>query len=289
MEPHFKRVVIHGVGLLGGSVGMALKKKGLADRVVGLGRSPEHLDRARELGAVDETTTEPADALRGADALISCLPPRNIRESFALVGSLLAPGAFVTDVGSVKRTIVEAGEKELGSDTLFIGSHPMAGSAESGVSAARDDLYEGACCIITPTERTLERALTTATGFWQALGARVTIMTPERHDHVLAGVSHLPHLAAASLVEGLYRDGDSTLLLREILGNGFRDATRIAGADPTLWTQIFAENRTALLENLDAHLEIMREWRELLAREDAGIDIMERLEKARDHRRELNP
>lgn len=289
MEPHFKRVVIHGVGLLGGSVGMALKKRGLADRVVGLGRSPERLDRARELGAVDETTTEPADALRGADALVSCLPPRNIRESFSLLQSLLAPGAFVTDVGSVKRTIVEAGENELGADTLFIGSHPMAGSAKSGVSAARADLYEGACCIITPTERTPERALTTATGLWRALGARVTIMTPERHDEVLAGVSHLPHLAAASLIEGLYREGDSTLLLREILGNGFRDATRIAGADPTLWTQIFAENRAALLRNLDAHLEIMGEWRELLSREDAGIDIMERLEKARDRRRELNP
>lgn len=288
MAPHFKRVVIYGVGLMGGSLGMAMRRRRMAETVVGLGRSRRTLERAISLGALDEATTDEAAALGGADALILCLPPRLIRKRWSDVAPLLAPGAFVTDVGSVKGAVVREAETHLPEGVLFIGCHPMAGSEMAGIEAARGDLFDGASCFVTPTDRTPLRALTLAVSFWRALDSRVAIINPERHDRLLAAISHLPHLAATSLVQALYAQGDSTLFYRSVIGNGFRDTTRIAAGDAQLWEQIFSENREALVENLDRWIDILNRWRDLLSRGDTSSEIIETLERAGDQRRSLS-
>lgn len=288
MAPHFKRVVIYGVGLMGGSLGMAMRRRRMAGVIVGLGRSKKTLERAVSLGALDEFHTEAAEALAGADALILCLPPRVIRKRWSELAPLVEPGTFVTDVGSVKSTVVEEAERHLPGEALFVGSHPMAGSELAGVQAARGDLFEGASCFVTPTERTPVKALTQAVGFWRALDSRVVILTPDRHDQLLAAISHLPHLAAVALVQTLYSRGDSTLFFRSVIGNGFRDTTRIAAGDAQLWEQIFTENREALGENLDRMIEILRHWRELLSRPDSSSEMIEELAEASLHRRGLS-
>ncbi len=287
MPPHFKRAVIQGVGLLGGSLGMAMRRRGMTDEIVGLGRSVKRLERARQLGSIDSFSSDPAEALKGADALIVCTPPRTIRKSWGDLSPLIAPGTFVTDVGSVKEALVTAAEKSLGADTLFIGSHPMAGSEKSGVEAARSDLFEGSPCFITPTERTAPNAIVLASQFWRAVGCRIVIAHPKRHDELMASISHLPHLAAVALVQVLYEEGDSTPYLKAVVGNGFRDTTRIAAGPADVWEQIFTENSEALVKQLDKWIAALQKWRELLGQRDGSSDIMKALEAASQHRLDL--
>lgn len=273
---------------MGGSLGMALRGRGLAQEVVGLGRSQERLESARELGALDSFTTQPREALRGADALISCLPCRDIRQKWRGLASLIQPGAFVTDVGSVKRSIVKEAESALDKSVLFVGSHPMAGSEKSGVGASRENLFDGACCFVTPTDRTPREALGVAAQFWQALGSRIVIMDPERHDALLASISHLPHLFAAALVQTLYTSGDSATLLRSIMGKGFLDSTRIAEGEPRVWEQIFRENSSALGHELERLIEILQQWRAMISASDSGEEIIERLTETSLQRKQLS-
>lgn len=270
----FQRLVIDGVGLLGGSLGMSLKRLGLARTVVGLGRSPERLERARDLGALDEGQTDPAAALAGADALVLAVPPRRICERLEELAPLIPPGAFVTDVGSVKARIVETAERVLPVSTLFIGSHPMAGSEKSGVEFARPNFYQGSACILTPTARTRPEALALAREMWEALGSRIVVAEPARHDTLLAGVSHLPHLAAAALMQALRRKLGDPAEMSPVAGGGLRDTTRIAASDPALWKEIFTENAPALLETLDAYLAVLQEWRAALAGAEPAMEKM---------------
>jgi len=284
--PHFRRIVIDGVGLLGGSLGMALRRRRMAEEVIGLGRSRKRLERARQLGGVDSCTTDAAEAFRQADAVLICLPPRLIRARLAEVAAQVSPGAFVTDVGSVKEAIVGEAEERLPEDCLFIGSHPMAGSERTGVEAARGDLFEGQACFLTPTAATRRAALTLAVRFWRSLGARVVITDPARHDRLVSAISHLPHLAAVALIQTLYSRGDSTPFYQAVIGNGFRDSTRVAAGDAETWEQIFIENAPALTADLDTLLEVLSEWRDRLARGGSG-EIAERLAEAGGLRREL--
>lgn len=286
MEPHFQRVVIHGVGLLGGSLGMALRRRKIARAVTGLGRSADRLARARDLGALDEFETDPAEALRGADAFISCVPPREIRSNWKSLGPLLRPGMFITDVGSVKTGVVRAAEEALAAGTEFIGSHPMAGSEKSGAEAARADLFEGACCFLTPTDSTLPVALRRATAFWKAVGCRIVLASPARHDRLMAATSHLPHLVAAALADRLYSGGDATLFHRFILGNGFRDTTRIAAGPADVWEQIFSDNADSLGAELDRLIEELRSFRDLVR--SGGEPLRSFLDRASVRRKNLD-
>lgn len=264
--PRFERLVIFGVGLLGGSLGLAARRRGIASHVVGLGRSQERLERARQLGALDECQTRPQAALAGADALVLAVPPRQIREKIPELAPLVEPGAFVTDVGSVKRGIVEVGQVAFGSSVGFVGSHPMAGSEKTGVVHARSDFYEGCACVVTPTEHTPEPALKLALRLWRALGARMVIATPERHDQLLAGISHLPHVVASALMQTLGRGWATPRQVGAMAGGGLIDTTRIAGADPEMWRQILSENGPAVRACLDRYMDILKEWREALDR-----------------------
>lgn len=264
--PRFQRLVIYGVGLLGGSLGMALKRRAMASEVVGLGRSMERLEKARQYGTIDHAATDPEEAMQGADALIVGLPPRMIRERWAELAPLMNDGMFVTDVGSTKAGIVAAAEATLPPGVRFIGSHPMAGSEKTGAEHGRSDFYENAACILTPSGRTAPETTELATRFWEALGARVITMSPERHDTLLAGISHLPHLLASALMQMLARGEAPMEEIAAIAGGGLRDLTRIAGADPDIWRQILGENAPAVVESLDAYIELLQEWRAALDR-----------------------
>jgi cyclohexadieny/prephenate dehydrogenase len=232
----FHRVSILGVGLLGGSIGLAIRSKVSSCKVAGYGHRRATLERALEIGAIDEAYDTAAEAVRGADLVVLCTPVGLLGEILTQIAPALGGGAVVTDVGSTKRSVVEAGERVLPAGVHFVGSHPMAGSEKRGVEFARTDLFENATCIMTPTPRTDQAASAKVEGFWRLLGMRTTRLSPEQHDQLLAEVSHLPHAVAAALVA---MQADAALPLA---GKGFLDATRIAGGDGGLWRDILLDN-----------------------------------------------
>ncbi|HZL34977.1 MAG TPA: prephenate dehydrogenase [Tepidisphaeraceae bacterium] len=243
MQP--KRISILGVGLLGGSIGLAVRQRLNGCAVVGYGHRRATLDAALTSGALDEGYEQLAPAVRGADLVILCTPVGLFRPLLAELAPLLSPGTLVTDVGSTKRTVVTAAEELLSPQVHFVGSHPMAGSEKRGVEFARADLYDGALCILTPTSRTDADALSRIEQFWEILGMRTCRISPEAHDRQLSDVSHLPHALAAALIA--MQEPDSMALA----GKGFHDMTRIAGGDPTLWRDIFLDNRDNLCASID--------------------------------------
>jgi prephenate dehydrogenase len=242
------RVSILGVGLLGGSIGMALRSRLSSCKVIGYGHRPSTLQKAIEFGAIDEAYDSAAQAVRDADLIILCTPVGLLGEMLRQIGPSLTAGAVVTDVGSTKRSVVAAGENLLPAGTHFVGSHPMAGSEKRGVEFARTDLFENATCILTPTERTDAAALAGVEEFWRLLGMQTTRLSPEEHDRLLADVSHLPHAVAAALV-AMQEDAGLPLA-----GKGFLDATRIAGGDGGLWRDILQDNA----DNMRASLGRLR-------------------------------
>lgn len=254
MSP-FRRLAVVGLGLIGGSVARGVKARGLAEEVVGVGRDPVRLHEAHRAGAADRVVTELAGGLRGADLVLLATPvgslPALAREAWAL----LEPGAVLTDVGSVKGeivTVVGASPPRPGAG--FVGGHPLAGSEQSGFSASHPDLFEGAVTILTPTDTTPPEAVARVTALWEGLGSQVRLMLPDEHDRTVAVISHLPHLAAYALV-GV--TGEEVLPLA---ARGFRDTTRIAASDETLWTDIFRGNRAALLAAVGSLTALLARW-----------------------------
>jgi prephenate dehydrogenase len=239
---------ILGVGLLGGSIALAAREAIKGCKIRGYGHRAETLREAQSTGIIDEAYADPASAVRGADLVILCTPVGILGKLLRMIGPALSPQAVVTDVGSTKRSVVQAAEKSLPGGVLFVGSHPMAGSEKRGVANARADLCREALCIVTPTDRTPPGATEAAEEFWQRIGMRTTRMSPEDHDRRLADISHLPHALAAALVA---MQDDATLPLA---GGGFRDVTRIAGGDAGLWRDIFLDNA----DNLRASVQRLR-------------------------------
>lgn len=286
MTPLFERLVVAGVGLVGGSLALAAREAGAAQEVVGFGRSEANLRVAQERGLVDRVTRDPAAAVAGADAIVLAVP---VGACAALAETLrphARPGALLTDVASVKADVVAALEARWSAVGPVVGAHPIAGSEASGAGAARADLFRGRRCILTPTPSTDARALERVRRLWDAVGARVEEMAPALHDELLARVSHLPHMVAYALVAAvrdLEIDGREALAYA---GTGFRDTTRIAGSPPELWRDIALANalplRAALAEfraELD-HLE-----RLIAAGDAAGLEAA--LAAAREVRRRL--
>jgi prephenate dehydrogenase len=242
MQP--TRLSILGVGLLGGSIGLAVKAAGMACRVVGYGHRRETVERALEVGAIDESASSSKAAVAGADLVILCTPVGLFDRIMAEIASEVGEQTVVTDVGSTKRSVVALAERLLPHPAQFVASHPMAGSEKRGVEFARADLFQGARCILTPTDRTNPAAVETVASFWQALGMTTTQMSPEEHDRLVCDVSHLPHAVAAALVA---MQQDAALPLA---GKGFLDATRIAGGDGSLWRDILQDNRDNLADSV---------------------------------------
>ena len=261
-----QELAIVGVGLLGGSVAKAARASGLARRVVGVGRDTSRLRPALEDGTLDAATTDLDMGVREADFVLLAAPVLAIEGLLERVWRAAPEGTVITDVGSTKRNIVRAAERLADARPLtFVGSHPLAGSEQSGYRAARADLFRGATVVVTPTDRTELAALKRTTEFWEALGARVSSLDPETHDRAVAAISHLPHLIACALVDGAGRVEPSAL---DLAARGFRDTTRIAAGDPEMWTEIFLANRDALSASVEGFQQALADLQRAI---DAGV------------------
>lgn len=258
----FGTVTIVGVGLIGGSIGLALRSRGLADRVIGLGRDRERLDEAKRLGTIDEGTTDLQDAVDQTDIVVVCTPTDRIAEDVRSIAAASRSGVMITDAGSTKRRIVEAVERDDRARHVFIGAHPLAGSERRGAEASRADLLEGRVCALTPTNRTPPELLSRAEAFWSGLGCRTVMLDPDAHDRALARTSHLPHVVASALALSIPSEHLS------MAAGAYRDGTRVAASDPDLWVAIFLENPEHLQSALEDFQETLNRFRDALQRGD---------------------
>jgi prephenate dehydrogenase len=257
------QLTIVGVGLIGGSVGLAAKARGVARRVVGVGRDPRTLARAEAGGAIDEFTTDLAAGAKAADVVVVCTPVDRVAADVRTAAVSAPPRCVVTDAGSTKGNIVRelAGKLPAGA-APFVGSHPLAGSEKRGAAHSKADLFADRLVIVTPTNDTDAEAASVVDLFWQSLGAKVVRMDPFEHDQALAVTSHLPHAAAAGLA------AVTPFAWLGLTAGGFRDCTRVAGGDADLWAAIFEANREAVLGAVDRFTERMTAFRTALAAGD---------------------
>jgi prephenate dehydrogenase len=244
----FEQLGLIGCGLMGGSFALALKKAGLVKRVVGYSKSPSTTERARQMGVIDIEAPSALLAVSGADIVLVAVPVSATEATFKAIKHLVTPQMLIMDVGSTKRDVIDAGRRGLREHIgSFVPAHPIAGKELSGVEHADADLYAGRQIILTPIERTLTVQLQKAIDVWTALGCRVLQMSPEQHDAAFASVSHLPHLIAFALMNGISGQAQGQDYL-SLAGPGFRDFTRIAASDPKVWRDIMISNREELLE-----------------------------------------
>jgi prephenate dehydrogenase len=265
----FNKMAIIGVGLLGASLAKACKEKSLVEEICGFGRNRANLEKARSLNIIDEVPTDLVDAVKDADLIVLCTPVSTIVPLIQEVISKIQPEAIITDVGSVKNNVVRDAEKIIRDDVFFVGSHPIAGGENSGLEASTASLYKGAKCIVTPTEKTNEKALEKISSFWQAVGMNVMTLSVEEHDYVFGAVSHLPHIVAYALMNtlGALKTQDN----REVTifsGAGLKDITRIASSDPVMWRDIFLTNRTHSLNLIDQFQNKLNEIRSNIEKGD---------------------
>src|SRR3990172_6000041 len=243
----FEKITVLGVGLIGASFSLAMKKAGLCGKVTGFGRNRENLKKAAERGIIDSFEADPASACAGSDLVLFSTPVGSFLDLARQASSSFKKGAIVTDAGSVKGGLVYEMEKMLPEGVYYIGAHPIAGSDRSGLDSARSDLFRNARCILTPTERSDPGALGKVMEMWRSLGSVVMTLGPEEHDRIYASVSHMPHMIAYALVNTV-ADVDPSYL--GFSGQGFRDMTRIASSSPELWRDICPLNRENLMEML---------------------------------------
>jgi prephenate dehydrogenase len=286
MTVHFTQVTIIGVGLIGGSLGMILKRKGLADRVIGVGRRVENLKKAVELGAIDRYVVDSTEGVREAELVVLATPVDTYDRHLKEWASCLKVGAIVTDVGSVKGSLVEQAEAVMPHGVHFVGAHPIAGKEKTGVVAGTPQLFTGARCIITPTKTTNPDALARVRALWRETGAVVIEMEPHTHDKILGAVSHLPHVAAFALVNALIDLRDRAIPSLDLAGHsggGLRDTTRIAASSPEMWRDIFLWNRDNIVACIEAYEQSLTRLKQLIKSGDAA-GIEKELERAKQER-----
>lgn len=280
----FQKVALIGIGLLGGSLGLAIKKKKIAGRVVGYVRRGASVADCQTRNVVDEATQNLSVAVKDADLVILCTPISQMRSLTEQMKQVLKAGALVTDVGSVKGGICAELEISLAeTKALFVGSHPMAGAEKIGVEGSRDDLFEKAVVVITPTPQSNPAAVAKLEAFWQALGSRLMKMSPETHDDLVSRSSHLPHVVAAELacyVLSPAHPKEQAMLC----ANGFKDTTRIASGSPEMWRDISLANRKNLSRVLGVFLEDLEEFKIALdqGNESAVQEFFENAKLRRD-------
>ena len=259
----FNRVTIVGLGLIGGSLGMAIKRKQLANEVVGYSRKPSTLAQAKRRGAIDRGSTSLEEAVHDTELIVLAVPVDAMVPLALRLRHALKPGAILTDVGSSKAQLVRRLETVMPKGTAFVGAHPLAGSEQRGIAAACPELFDGSCCIITRTRRTDPKALRRVARFWTPVVQRVEVMDPARHDALLAAVSHVPHLLAFSLMLA------TPSAARAIAPRSFLEVTRVASSDPGLWQGIVLSNRREILAALDRLDRVLRQGRAAIARADS--------------------
>lgn len=263
-----RSVTIVGVGLIGGSIGLALRQRNPAISVVGVGSRPATLETARQLGAISAIATNLQESVADSDLVVVCAPVDHIVEEVRKLALHCRPGALITDAGSTKAAIVSelsaaATDSNWPSEVRFVGSHPLAGNEKKGPLHARADLFTGRTVVITPTAASRPQDIRRLEDFWSGLGANVLQMPAEEHDSALAMTSHLPHLAAAAIA------GATPERYVTLTAGGWQDTTRIAAGDPTLWRQIMLSNRENLLAALGQLTTLLNAWRVALEAQDA--------------------
>ena len=273
----FGTVAIVGVGLIGGSIGLTLRKRALADRVIGIGRSLENLADAVRLGAIDLATTDLAEGVSLADVVVVCTPVTEIVATVLAAANSSSRALLITDAGSTKRGIVEAVERDGRARGVFVGAHPIAGSERKGAVSASLGLFDERVCVVTPTENTPASLLESAIAFWRGVGCRVVELDPASHDEFLAFTSHLPHAVAAALAATIPPDALG------LAAGAYRDGTRVALSDAKLWSGIFRANRQPLLKAIDGFQQQITTLRQLIEKNDDDL-IVEWWNSARTRR-----
>ncbi len=277
----FERVALIGIGLIGSSISLAIRKRGLAQYVVGHTKSSESTRLALELGLADEMFPSPEEAVENADLVILCTPVGTFEDIARKIGPRLKPGSTITDVGSVKGFVIEKVTRYIPEGVYFIPSHPLAGTELSGPTAGFAELFENRWCLMTPLNGTNPEKIKVLCNFWQALGSKVELMDPDHHDTVLAVTSHVPHLIAYTMVgtaDHLHRISNSEVI--QYSAAGFRDFTRIAASDPTMWRDVFLTNKEATLDILGRFTEELFSLQRLI-RTGNGQELFDYFQKTR--------
>ena len=265
---NWRKAAIIGIGLLGGSIGLGLKNRRMADRVAGYVRRTSAVQESLERGLVDFASTDLETVVTDADLIILCTPIAQMEPLATQMVPFLSKGTIVTDVGSVKAGVIQVLEPIMArAGAIFIGSHPMAGSEQTGLQAAKEDLFEKAICVLTPQTNTDRRSLTLLESLWKGLGMEIMRMSAEKHDDLVSRSSHLPHIVAAELANyvlspALPKDQ------RKLCAGGFKDTSRVASGSPEMWRDIALANRKNLMQVLGVFIEDLEEFRLALERED---------------------
>ena len=285
MTERFHRIALIGIGLIGSSIALAIRRADLAEHIAVQSRRQETVDAARRLGLGDSYTTDPAQAVIDADLIIACVPVGVFAAVAEAIAPALKPGAIITDVGSVKRSVISQMQPFVPDNVHLVPAHPVAGTEQSGPEAGFAELFDNRWCILTPPAGTDPQAVERVQAFWEALGMHVEIMDAEHHDLVLAITSHIPHLIAYNIVGTASDVGDVTRTeVMKYAAGGFRDFTRIAASDPTMWRDVFLHNKDAVLEMLGRFSEDLTALQRAIRWGD-GETLFDLFTRTRDIRR----
>jgi cyclohexadieny/prephenate dehydrogenase len=287
MNNTFEKVCIVGLGLIGGSIGLAIKRSNISNQITGYARSNSTLERAIDLGLVDSVKDNLKDAVNNSDLVILATPLSTFRELVEEMSPFLKKGCIITDTGSAKLTVIEDLKDILPNGVEFVPGHPIAGTEESGPDAGFAELFDNRWCILTPTEDNSSNAVDLVKGFWESIGSKVEIMDPMHHDKVLAITSHIPHLIAFNIVGTANNLANVTE--KEVVkysAGGFRDFTRIAASDPKMWSDIFTYNSDAVLEMLDLFSNDLAKLKAAVIKKDSDL-LFSNFEKTREVRKNI--
>jgi len=287
MNNTFEKVCILGLGLIGGSIGLAIKRSNISNQITGYARSNSTLERAIDLGLVDSVRDNLKDAVNNSDLVILATPLSTFRELVEEMSPFLKKGCIITDTGSAKLTVIEDLKDILPNGVEFVPGHPIAGTEESGPDAGFAELFDNRWCILTPTEDNSSNAVDLVKGFWESIGSKVEIMDPMHHDKVLAITSHIPHLIAFNIVGTANNLANVTE--KEVVkysAGGFRDFTRIAASDPKMWSDIFTYNSDAVLEMLDLFSNDLAKLKAAVIKKDSDL-LFSNFEKTREVRKNI--
>ena len=288
MNNTFEKVCIVGLGLIGGSIGLAIKRSNISNQITGYARSNSTLERAIELGLVDSVKDNLKDAVNNSDLVILATPLSTFRELVEEMSPFLKKGCIITDTGSAKLTVIEDLKDILPNGVEFVPGHPIAGTEESGPDAGFAELFDNRWCILTPTEDNSSNAVDLVKDFWESIGSKVEIMDPMHHDKVLAITSHIPHLIAFNIVGTANNLANVTE--KEVVkysAGGFRDFTRIAASDPKMWSDIFTYNSDAVLEMLDLFSNDLAKLKAAVIKKDSDL-LFSNFEKTREVRKKYH-
>lgn len=284
MSPMIDRICIIGVGLIGGSLARALKVTGACKEIVGTSRYPDHLKKAKQLNVIDRFETDMSIAVKNADIVVVCVPVGAVDDVFESLAACVSENTIITDVGSTKRSVTMSANKLLGQYSRnFVPAHPIAGREKSGVEASSADLFRQRRVIITPTDNTQKNAINVVQSMWEKTGAEVVQMDASHHDDVLAATSHLPHLLAYALVDTLSQLDEKNEIFNYAAG-GFRDFTRIASSDATMWHDICLSNSNAILTALEIFSSDLKKLEQALREKNSQyiLGVFQRAKKSRD-------